>query len=403
MDECRAKCNDESLDIWFECDCPLNKYKCEAKCKHMYDEKNCIPHHHIIKEKEVVFMHTPSVHLYHKLYQNGEKIDVLNGKMNFNTIMNLKQGKALHRQGHMLGKVLHNQAHDAMRDYKHMKAHKMAALQRKDIMMQASDNGQGIAANGAKADALLAGQEMLKDAHGYTQNQLKALKGDVLTNQGMIADVGSQVYQHRADFANYKKDFDDHVMASKVHDAKQDGLIADFHAHDVKQDGLIADFKVHDAKQDALIADHAQTQDMLAKQMAVTAAHIDRQDAFNAEQRGFNDKVDYHMKDEQNHMHDQDHEMMAAAHHRSHERHHMAHHDHGHYHYGHAHPVYKTKTVLKKKKKAVVVIPKEAKVFEKTVIEPETRLYEVGHYHHGHGHGHSHGYGHGYSHGHGHM
>ena len=371
----------------------------------MYDEKNCIPHHHIIKEKEVVFMHTPSVHLFHKLHQNGEKIDVLNGKINYNTILNMKQSKALHRQGHMLGKVLHNQKHDAMRDYKHMKAHKMAALQRKDIMGQVSANGQGISANAAKADSLLAGQETLKDAHGYTQNQIKMVQGDVMKNQGMIGDVNAQVMGHRSDFANYKQEFNAHVDASKAHDAKQDGLISAHAAHDAKQDGLIAAQAQHDAKQDGLIASHAQTQDMLGKQMEVTAAHVDRQDAFNAEQRGFNVKVGAHMKNEQSHMHKQDHEMSAAAHHRSHERHHMAHDHHGHYHHGHSHPIYKAKTVYTKKKKNVLVLPHGAKIKKSTYYVPEKKTYYAGHHHghghHGHGHGHhGHGHGHGY---HGHM
>jgi hypothetical protein len=386
MDACRAQCNDSTLEIWFDCDCPLNRTKCATKCKHMYDEKNCIPHHHIIKEKEVVFMHTPSVHLYQKMFQNGDKLDVLNHKMNWNTMMNIKQKKALHRQSHMLGKVLHNQAHDAMRDWKHMKAHKMAALQRKDIMDHVVENGDGIAANGAKADALLIGQEVLKDAHGYTQNQLKQVQGDVLINQGMIADVGAQVAGHRDDFALYRKDFDAHAAAAQIHDAKQDALIADHAVHDAKQDALIAAQAAHDAKQNGLIADHAQTQDMLKQQMDLTAAHVSRQDAFNAEQRSFNEKVDDHMNVEKKHMHIQAHEMSAAAHHRSHERHHMAHdHDH-HYHspcHGYSCPTYK-------KKNAVVVLPKGATIHKKTVYEPETRLYEVGHYHHGHGHGHGH-------------
>jgi len=306
--------------------------------------------------------------------------------MNWNTMMNMKQKKALHRQSHMLGKVLHNQAHDAMRDRKHMKAHKLAALQRKDIMSNVAQNGEGIAANGAKADSLLAGQEALKDAHGFTQNQVKQVQSDVLVNKGMIADVSAQVAGHRDDFAGYRQDFNAHVAAAQAHDAKQDGLIAAHATHDAKQDALIAAQAAHDAKQDGLIADHAQTQDMLRQQMDLTAAHVSRQDAFNAEQRSFNGKVDDHMNVEKKHMHIQAHEMSAAAHHRSHERHHMAHdHDH-HYHYqspchGYSCPTYK-------KKNAFVVLPKGSTIHKKTVYEPETRLYEVGHYHHGHGHGH---------------
>lgn len=390
MDACRAHCNDSSLDIWFDCDCPLNKEKCAIKCQHMYDEKNCIPHHHIIKEKEVVFMHTPSVHLYHKILQNGDKLDVLDHKMDWNTQINLRQSKALDHQDQALHQVLHNQSHDAMRDWKHMKAHKMAALQRKDIMGQVSANGVGIEDNGKKADMLLVGQEVLKDAHGYTQNQLRAVQGDVLKNQGMIGELGVQVAQHRGDFADHRADFAAHVDAAAVHDAKQDGLIAAHAEHDAKQDALIAAHADHDAKQDGLIADHAQTQAILSQHVEDSNAHVSRQDEFNAEQRAFNAKVDSHMADEKSHMHKQDHEMMAAAHHRSHENYHMAHHGHG-YH-GHIHPTYVTKTVMKPKKKTVLVLPHGARVQKKTYTEmvPVKKTYEVGHHHHGHSHGHHH-------------
>ena len=282
----------------------------------MYDEKNCIPHHHIIKEKEVVFMHTPSVHLYHKIQNNGDKLDALNGKMNWNTMINMKQSKALHRQDHMLGKVLHNQKHDAMRDWKLMKGQKNATLQRKDMLTQIVNNGEGIASNGEKADMLLSGQEGLAAAHKYTQNQVAGVQKDVLINQGMIGDANAQLAGHRADFASHRADFANMVAAAEVHDAKQDGLIAAHAAHDAKQDGLIAAQAAHDAKQDGLIADHAATQALLANHDAKSDAYIARQDAVNADQKDFNSKVDAHMSAEKKHMHIQKHDMHAASHHR---------------------------------------------------------------------------------------
>lgn len=360
----------------------------------MYDEKNCIPHHHVIKQKEVVFMHTPSVHLYQKLHHNSDKLDVLNHKMNYNTMINIKQSKALHHQDHMLDKVLANQAQDAMRDWKHMKAHKMAAYQRKDIMGQVSQNGAGIQSNGQKADSLLAGQEQLKDAHGFTQNQIRTVYGEVKQNQNMIADVGNQVASHRSDFQNHVVKFDAHVEHSMEHDAKQDGLIAAHAAHDAKQDGLIAAHAAHDAKQDGLIQDHSQTQAMLGQHMDDAKAHDNRQQAFIENQTSFNNKVAGHMKAESMHMEKEEDEIMRAAHHRAHENIHMAHSGHHHHHHSHSHkhrhPKYVAKTVVKPKTKNVLVIPHGAVLQKKTYYVPETKLYKKGHYHHNHGHGHGH-------------
>lgn len=380
MDGCRAKCADPTLEVWFDCDCPLNKHKCAIKCKHMYDEKNCIPHHHVIKQKEVVFLHTPSVHLYQKLHHNSDKLDVLNHKMNYNTVVNLKQSKALHHQDKILDQVLDNQAKDAMRDWKSLKAHKEAAYQRNDIMSQALKNGKGIYANSHKADSLLAGQEQLKDAHGYTQNQIRHVYDEVKKNQGMIADVGHQVAGHRSDFKHYLGDFQHHVAQAKHHDAKQDGLIAAQAHHDAKLDGLIAAQAHHDAKQDGLIASQDQTQAMLGQHMTDASAHDARQQAFIENQSTFNNKVAAHMEAEKHHMKHEEDEMKRAAHHRKHERIHMAlngrsHHHHYHKH-KHTHPKYVTKTIIKPKKKNVLVLPHGAVLQKKAYYVPEKAVYK---------------------------
>ena len=398
MDGCRAKCADPNLEVWFDCDCPLNKKKCAIKCKHMYDEKNCIPHHHVIKQKEVVFMHTPSVHLYQKMHHNSDKLDAINHKMNYNTMINMKQSKALYHQDKMLDHVLKNQSHDAMRDWKHMKAHKKAAYQRKDIMDKVVQNGHGIIANGEKAHALLAGQEELKDAHGYTQNQIKMVQGDVLKNQHMIGEVGAQVASHRVDFGEFKGEFDAHVAHAHEHDAKLDGLIAAQAHHDAKQDGLIAAQAEHDAKQDGLIAAHAYTQNMLGHHIEDHKAHDSRQEAFIADQSTFNNKIDAHMKAEKDHMYKEEQEMMKAAHHRAHENIHMAHSGHHHHHHSHSHshPKYVEKIVPRKKH--VLVIPHGVALEKKSYYVPEKRLVKTGNYHHAHAHGHGHGHGHGHHH-----
>lgn len=330
-------------------------------------------------------MHTPLIHLYHNITQNGDKLDVLDQKMDWNTRINLRQSKALHHQDHLLGKVLHNQSHDAMRDWKQMKALKNATHQRMDIWNDVKANGVAIAENGVKADQLLGGQQDLKAAHAITQEQLGYINSNVLVNESKIDSVAHKVAEHRADFADHRADFAAHVDAAAFHDAKQDGLIAAHAAHDVKQDGLIAAQAEHDAKQDGLIASHAETQSILSKHAADHADHAARQNDFNTYQTEFNAKVDSHMMAEKSHMHQQDHEMAAAAHHRAHEDMNMFHGHHSH----HGHHNYVSKTVMKPVKKAVLVLPHGSKAYKKEYesIVPVTKTYSTGHHHHGH-HGH---------------
>lgn len=381
MDQCRANCKDNNLDIWFECDCPLDRAKCAAKCTHMYDEKNAVPHNHIIKEKEVVMYHSPLSHLHAHLHKQSAALHKIMHALDINTKMNENQNAILAQHGNLINKQIAMQGKDAERDLVHNEAHRRGAEQRNRIEKKVGDNHHVLHHIDDDTHWIRGKVPGLFNEHNMTQGAVAQVQDRVDSNGNKLdAALGGQgVIMGKVD--KVQATLEEHDAHHRAHDAKQDGLIAAHRAHDAKQDGLIAAHAAHDAKQDGLIADHAATQAILVEHKKDAAAHAHRMDHFAADQRAQNAEADEHHA--------------QVSHHMAHENAHMAKEK--------AH-MYKQNKFMKYVKAHVPSDP-HVVVVDRVPVVQHIPVVEHAHIVHDHGHGHrlSHGHGHKYNHGHAHK
>lgn len=447
-DRCRAECADSNLQVWFDCECPLNEAKCSKKCSHMYDEKNKVAHQHIIKEKEYVYFHSPSVHIYNAVHKNAHALHDLDAEMKKNNKINHRQNHLIHHNTHLLQKNIAMQYKNLMMNKNHTKMHNAAASQLNSLQKgQVNASAErGVLTN--KLDESLANQGRLSDAHLKSQGMIQLAHGEIMHNQGQLGEVlanqaaqAGELKAHRADFASHRADFAEHhgllgeVKSHVVaHDAKLDGLIDAHNAHDSRQSGLIADH----ANTQAMIKEHdqnlanfeASSNASWAKQNAANAAnaeHNAEHKEFMAEQRSQNDAENNHMAAQKEHMQLEKIHMVSNNHqHHYHLHKHRGHHGprrfygyQPHNHHGHSYKsvdLNKERAMIKKPAKTVtVVLPKGSELAEK-LLKKSKYMYKNhakesyykadhshhshhSHHHHHHGHGHSwnHGHGHGYS------
>lgn len=323
-DQCRAQCDDPRLQVWFDCDCPLDRNKCRTRCSHMFYEKNGMKHDHIVKEKEFVYFHTPNVHIYDAVHKNSHRLDALQEKVNQNSQANQEQTHLIEDNTKLIQTGLELQTQAAQTDQIHTQMLSSNAQQIGNLVAgqnQASSERNYIA---NQIDTTIANQHALSDSHLRTQSLIKQAQDQILSNNAALVQVqknqasqAAELGTHKRDFAQYRDDFAHHnALLGQVKD--------ELEHHDAALNGLIDAQKAHDGRQSQLIADHSNTQQMIQEhdqnlanfesknqaewdnQRAANAENADHNmdhDKFMAEQRNQNNSENNHMGNQKESMH----------------------------------------------------------------------------------------------------
>ena len=323
MDECRAKCNDHSLQIWFECECPLNRHKCQIKCSHMYDEKNCIPHEHIVKEKEFVYYHTPNVLIYDQVHKNSHSLHKLHDKMDYNTQINRQQNQMIQQNQSLINQGLNMQRKAAKVAQMHSNQHKNMMHEIKYLKNGQDMARQDIGSIGEKVNSSLEGLGELRAQHGELLNSVSQNGEMIMKNKNMIGEVISNQAQHHQESRQHSQDLNEHRANFAAHREEFGVLRNNVAAHDAKLSGLVLAHNAHDRKQSEIMKQQKNTQQMvkehdqnlanfevsaskfIGSQMEANKATLEHNSAeqeFMGEQRDQNEKTNAHMAAEKEHM-----------------------------------------------------------------------------------------------------
>ena len=268
----------------------------------MYDEKNAIPHNHVVREKEIVFLHTPSVHLYNEIKHNGKHLHTLENKLDENTHINKHQTDILRKHTYMLKKGLNMQAADAVRDRVHMRDHRKASQERHNLHHDIKHNLKHISQANNQLGKSLHNQSHMRKEHHMLKHDVAGVSKQVSGNKYKLNDVLNNQSVQMSQLSELDDMMNGHIQASNEHNAVQHGLVFSQNAHDNKLDGLVASQAVHNVNQNGMIVEQANIKNLVLEHDANAAAHSSRMGLFASNQAKHNDKVSYHMNKENDHM-----------------------------------------------------------------------------------------------------